>query len=112
MLASDEILALFAALLRIAQIEGGARRAGFAPVDLAELLHHAARHVRAGGGRCPASAGAFGRRKARVIRGDRELLVQLFSNLIENAIVHTPAGTSIEVALSAEEGTAIVTRQR
>ena len=37
--ASDEILALFAALLRIAQIEGGARRAGFAPVELAELLH-------------------------------------------------------------------------
>ena len=37
-LASDEILALFAALLRIAQIEGGARRAAFAPVDLAELL--------------------------------------------------------------------------
>ncbi len=36
--ASDEILALFAALLRIAQIEGGARRAGFARVDLAVLL--------------------------------------------------------------------------
>ena len=33
----DEILALFAALLRIAQIEGGARRAAFAPVDLAPL---------------------------------------------------------------------------
>ena len=34
---SDEMLSLFAALLRIAQIEGGARRAGFKPIDLAEL---------------------------------------------------------------------------
>jgi len=106
-LASDDILALFAALLRIAQIEGGARRAGFAPVDLAELLNllrdmlgpvaDDARH------RLVLSVPQSAR-----IRGDRELLMQLFSNLIENAIVHTPSGTSIEVSLSAEEGTAIV----
>ena len=38
--ASDDILALFAALLRIAQVEGGARRAAFAPLDLAQLLAH------------------------------------------------------------------------
>ena len=36
--ASDDILALFAALLRIAQIEGGARRAAFARLDLDTLL--------------------------------------------------------------------------
>jgi signal transduction histidine kinase len=47
--------------------------------------------------------------QSAVIRGDRELLVQLFSNLIENAIVHTPEGTSIEVSLGLENGSAIVT---
>jgi signal transduction histidine kinase len=99
---SDEILALFAALLRIAQIEGGARRAGFAMVDLADLLSHLrdmfgpvaddAKHLLVLKPSGPVT-----------IRGDRELLVQLFSNLIENAIVHTPPGTRIEIALETAE---------
>lgn len=98
--ASDEILALFAALLRIAQIEGGARRAGFAPVELKDVLVQLreifgpvaddARHTLIVA--APENA---------VIRGDRELIVQLFSNLIENAIVHTPEGTRIELVLTA-----------
>ncbi len=106
-LASDDILALFAALLRIAQIEGGARRAGFAPVDLAELL----RQLRDMLG--PVADDAQHRLvllvpQSTVIRGDRELLVQLFSNLIENAIVHTPEGTRIVVDLKEEKDSAIV----
>jgi signal transduction histidine kinase len=105
---SDEILALFAALLRIAQIEGGARRAGFAMVDLREVLSHLrdmfgpvaddTRHTL-----------VLSLAGAAPIRGDRELLVQLFSNLIENAIVHTPPGTHIEIALQREENSALVT---
>jgi signal transduction histidine kinase len=43
------------------------------------------------------------------IRGDQALLVQLFSNLIENAILHTPAGTEIVLALSHQAGQAVVT---
>jgi signal transduction histidine kinase len=41
------------------------------------------------------------------IRGDAELLTQLFSNLIENAINHTPAATRILVALSVSEGAVV-----
>ncbi|OJU13941.1 MAG: hypothetical protein BGN85_14060 [Alphaproteobacteria bacterium 64-11] len=37
---------------------------------------------------------------AAVIRGDRALVVQLFANLIENAVLHTPAGTAITVTLT------------
>jgi signal transduction histidine kinase len=105
--ASDEILALFAALLRIAQIEGGARRAAFAPLELKDLLSHLremfgpvaddARHT------LVVSAPGHA-----VIRGDRELIVQLLSNLIENAIVHTPEGTRIELALAAGKDGATV----
>jgi signal transduction histidine kinase len=36
------------------------------------------------------------------INGDRELLVQLLANLVENAIRHTPDGTRIEVSLRRE----------
>ncbi len=35
------------------------------------------------------------------VRGDEELLTQLFSNLIENALRHTPPGTHIRLELAA-----------
>jgi signal transduction histidine kinase len=105
---SDEILALFAALLRIAQIEGGARRAGFAPVALAPLLHHMRDVFGAVAEEAGDSLDILIHGDA-VIRGDRELLVQLFSNLIENAILHTPAGTRIELSLSSADNSAVVT---
>ena len=39
--------------------------------------------------------------EAVAVTGDRELLVQLFANLIENALAHTPQGTRILMRLSA-----------
>ncbi len=106
--ASDEILTLFAALLRIAQIEGGVRRGGFAPLDLSALLHHL-REVFD-----PVAEDAGHAIKADIdagvtIRGDRDLLAQLFSNLIENAIVHTPPGTAITLEARMQDGRAIAT---
>ena len=49
---TDEMLALFAALLRIAQIESGSRRAGFAQVDLAALVQPCGRYLSSRGRRC------------------------------------------------------------
>jgi len=105
---TDEILTLFAALLRIVQIEGGSRRAAFAPVELNPLLHHmrdlfapvaeaASHHLR------------IDAESRAAIRGDRALLVQLFSNLIENAIIHTPQGTRIAIVLALSQDRVIVT---
>jgi signal transduction histidine kinase len=108
---ADEILGLFAALLRIAQIEGGARRAAFQRLDLGALLAQMrelfepvadeAGHV------LQLSVTKQAGTEGAVIRGDRQLLVQLFSNLIENAIVHTPPGTRIMLSLGIEEGRAV-----
>ena len=39
--------------------------------------------------------------RAVVVEGDRDLLMQLFANLIENALGHTPEGTAIMVSLKA-----------
>ena len=41
------------------------------------------------------------------IRGDAELLMQLFSNLIENAIRHTPPGARILIALRVSGNAAV-----
>jgi signal transduction histidine kinase len=100
---TDDILALFAALLRIAQIEGGARRAAFTQVELAPLLFH----MRELFGPVAEAAGhglAVDISQEAQIRGDRALLIQLLSNLIENAILHTPAGTHITMSLARIDG--------
>jgi signal transduction histidine kinase len=103
---ADEILGLFAALLRIAQIEGGERRAAFTNVDLGALMDH----MREMFDPVAEEAGHSLRLEAvpgMVIRGDRQLLTQLFSNLIENAVVHTPPGTCITLSLRAVSGQAM-----
>jgi signal transduction histidine kinase len=108
---ADEILRLFAAMLRFTQIEAGARRAAFAPVDLEALLTQLRdlfEPVSDEAGDALHLSIADSAPGSAVIRGDRQLLVQLFSNLIENAIVHTPVGTNIWLSLSLKNGLALV----
>ncbi|SMF77748.1 Signal transduction histidine kinase [Tistlia consotensis] len=100
---ANTALATFSALLRIAQIESGSRRANFAELDLSALLDQLAMTY------APVAEDLDRSLAARIepgigLRGDRELLTQLFVNLIENALRHTPAGTRIELAL-ARDGT-------
>ena len=91
---SEAIDRTFSALLRIAQIEAGARREKFAPVDLAALLGDVGEvyaEVAEDSGLtllCDVVGAAW-------VMGDKELLTQTFANLIENAIRHCPAGTAI-----------------
>ncbi len=85
---TNGLLATFEALLRIGSIEGGVGRRRFATVDLTELLdriHAAYVPVVEDSGQtfiANHSAGV-------TVIGDPDLLAQLFTNLIENAIVHT-----------------------
>jgi signal transduction histidine kinase len=97
---TDEILDTFGALLRIAQIEAGTRRAAFTEVDLSGVLqtivetyaavaedHHHDLASRIADG--------------VTVQGDRQLLTQMIANIVENALRHTPAGTRIEIELTA-----------
>jgi signal transduction histidine kinase len=105
---TDGILALFVAMLRIAEIEGGKRRAAFAPVALAGLLmrlHELFGPVAEAAGHSLAVDFA----QDAEIRGDPALLTQMLSNLIENAILHTPPGTHIVLALKMMDGRAALT---
>nr|WP_246412797.1 ATP-binding protein [Methylobacterium brachythecii] len=103
-----EILDVFSGLLRIAQIEAGARRAGFRSVDLSSTLRTVAEAY------APAIEDSDRRLVCSIedrvfVKGDRELLTQLFSNLCENGLQHTPAGATIDVKLSATAGRAEIT---
>jgi signal transduction histidine kinase len=96
----DTIVATFEALLRITQIEAGAGRQRFAPVDLTALIGNVAEvygPVIEDEGLNLDCAIEQGRRL--VVRGDRELLTQLFANIIENSIRHCPKGTNVSIRL-------------
>jgi signal transduction histidine kinase len=104
----DEVLALFAAILRIAEVEGGQIRETFEPVDLSSLASEVAESYAPAvseGGRSLALKVAPG----LFVRGDRELLAQALVNLIENAQSHTPPGTAIEICVEASGGAVLVT---
>lgn len=96
---ADGLLSTFTALLRIAQVEAGARRSAFRTVDLSEVI----RSIFDAYELSAEEAGYL--LKLDVpdgieVSGDRDLLVQMFSNLIENALTHTPRGSAITVSLS------------
>ena len=104
----DAILDTFAALLRIAQIEGGARRAAFRPVDLSAV----ARTVVEAFAPSAEDAGRSLTLEADgelMIDGDQELLTQMFANLVENALRHAGEGARIVVRTAAEGTDAVVT---
>jgi signal transduction histidine kinase len=103
----DAILDTFAALLRIAQIESGARRTAFRPVDLTAL-------ARAVVGDFAPSAEDAGQRLTLedgdplAVEGDPELLTQMLVNLVENALRHAGGAAHVSVRVAAESGGAVV----
>ena len=104
---ADELLRIFSALLRIAQLEAGERRASFEPLDLSALLEDLAdtyRLVAEDGGQTLTATIT----PAARVRGDRQLLVQLAVNLIENALAHGRSPAGIEVRLECGTGCAII----
>ena len=98
----EGVLETFNALLRIGQIEAGARRAAFRTLDLADVAREIVDAFE------PAAAEEGKTLIARFqtplpILGDRELLVQMIANLIDNALRHNEPGVRIEVAGSRTE---------
>jgi signal transduction histidine kinase len=104
----DQLLAMFTAMLRIAEVEGGNRRAAFAPIDLAGLVREVGgmmEPIVADTGRALVVAGTT----PTPVRGDRQLLSQALINLIENGVRHTPPGSRIRLATRGSNTQAIVT---
>jgi signal transduction histidine kinase len=105
---TDAILETFGALLRIAQIESGSRKQQFTTVDLTDLVqvigdvYQSAAEEKYQSLTVTAAPGL-------AIRGDRELLAQMVANLVENAVRHSPDGTTIAVRAARVPGGVEVT---
>jgi signal transduction histidine kinase len=96
----DEVLSLFSAILRVAEVESGETRRFFMPVDISEMLTELAESY----------SPAFEDKGRTFIwsiepglraEGDRDLLAQAVVNLLENAQRHTPRDAIVRLTGSA-----------
>lgn len=103
----DTALRTFSSLLHIAQIDGDPQQLQRRPVNLSELLDTLAEvHL-------PAFEAAQQPFRAAIapalqVNGNRDLLGQLFSNLLENASRHCPPGTCMALHAEASGDSVVV----
>lgn len=95
----DEMISLFNGILRIAEVEGGGLERSFELVDLSALMNDVAESF------APALIDSGHSMEWTIdpeitVMGNRELLAQVASNLLDNARVHTPPDVTIRLGLS------------
>jgi signal transduction histidine kinase len=108
----DGVTAVFQALLRIAEIEAGARRSAFDTFDLAPVLLDLADFY-----------GAVAEDKGVVLRaeiapallsfGDKDMIQQAVANLLDNAVKFSPEGSEVLITAKTDDrGTCIAVSDR
>ncbi len=104
---ADGLLNTFHALLRIAEVESGSRRR-FTDLDAADLIEDV--------GELYEPVAAAHDQTLRIeadgpvrLRGDRDLLFQAVTNLVDNAVKYTPAGGTLALSAAEGEGQAEIT---
>ena len=95
---AGKMLGTFNALLRIAQIEAGARRRDFEQMDLAHVTTDVVEFY------WPLAAEKGVALHSQTVEldaflGDQDLLSQAMSNLVDNAVKYTPPGGTVTVGL-------------
>ena len=103
----DQVLMTIKAILRIAEVEHGQRRAGFRDVDLNDVVREAVDLyepiAEAKGVNLVFRDGHSGS-----TRGDADLLFEAVSNLLDNAIKFTPPSGEVEVSLRQESAGPVI----
>ena len=92
----DEVLATFEALLSIAQMEAGTTITAFHLVDLADVAAVVVEAYR------PSAEDerhqvVLHAPRPILVQGQRALITQMLANVVANALIHTPGGTTIEI---------------
>ncbi len=91
----DRLVAIFNAMLRLAEIDSGARRAGFRRVDLAPVVAQVG-EVYAALAEEKGIALAVDAALPQEVTGDPDMLAQAVSNLLDNAIKYVAAREGLD----------------
>jgi signal transduction histidine kinase len=100
---TNRLAALIGDVLDTSRIEAGTFSFSFSDVDLKRLVEDAVATAAVGQDEVHVLARVAG--PLPTIRGDRERLRQVLSNLIDNAVKYSPAGDEVEVVATPENGT-------
>ncbi len=98
----EHVLDTFNALLRIARVESGAHRSAFAAVDVSQIVADVCELYNAAADERHITLVHDSDEKVEVF-GDRELLAQALTNLLDNAMKYTPPGGSVAVKLARDD---------
>jgi signal transduction histidine kinase len=103
----DAVLGIFASLTRIAQIETQARKGAFRTVKLVEIASEVVELYDAAAEPDGTRLTVVGDHEVLVI-GDRDLIFDAISNLVDNAIKHGRAGGQVIVASENIDGRPVI----
>jgi signal transduction histidine kinase len=95
----DRVIAVFNALLRLAEIDSGLRRSGFRRVDLADLATEVAELYAPLTEEKGAEFGVDTQR-GLTVNGDPYLLAQAVANLVDNAVKYAPCGGKVNLQIA------------
>lgn len=98
---TEDIISTFNALLRIAQIGAGDRRERFEDVDLNEIVETVFEAFEPAAEEANQTLTVRSAHRPVTVSGDRDLLMQMAANLLENALRHCPPGSRIEIGTDA-----------
>jgi signal transduction histidine kinase len=104
---TNRLAALIGDVLDTSRIEAGTFSYTFADVDLGRLVEDAVATAKLGQDEVRIEANVTDR--VPRIRGDRERLRQVLTNLIDNAIKYSPAGDKVDVNVQPENGVVRIT---
>lgn len=99
----DRLIAVFNALLRLADIRSGVRRSGFRDVELDRILADVVEFY-APMAEEKSMTLDLPTSPSVLIKGDPDLLAQAIGNLLDNAIKYAPAGSPVAISLTRPPG--------
>jgi signal transduction histidine kinase len=103
----DAVLRIFSSITRIAQIETQARKGAFRTVNLFEIVSEVVELYDAAAEPAGTRLTVVGDREV-LVTGDRDLIFDAISNLVDNAIKHGRAGGQVVVANENIDGQPVV----
>jgi signal transduction histidine kinase len=98
----QHVLDTFNALLRIARVESGAHRSAFAALELERIVRDVCELYQAAADERQIELVCTVRAAVEVF-GDRELLAQALTNLLDNAVKYTPTNSPIRILATATD---------